>query len=559
MYRHFYALLCFVAMGSPLCGQTLDSVRSALAEKKYDQVITGASGLISSSAAETRAEAAVLLLQAFSAAKDHAQLEAHFKECVDAAAGTPFEAKCYLERAKSAETNTKNLSSASDLYEEILQKFPTDEFVAPAALLQQGGIDIALLRPEKAKRSYSTIIQKFFSSPFADDAYVGLAKVEAAELNPTGISEVIAQMERHFPNSPVLSQALLAQADFANAVSGDKEAAFKAYQKLIKLGPHSMGAVTARVRLADSIFKRDFFQGKLQYEAILAEHPRLSVGVRDWINSQLGIYYWQIGQQDSALTYFDKVKTNSKLNTSAKRTAALHKRAFASPNGIEMFIAVYDKGLRWRESDNSRDLCWQAFAQVRELSKQSAFTHFVEDSSKAPDERAEMWYRMAIVEFELGDHDAVAEYAQKALELGPTGLVKYQAKFVEAYHHGHCGHHEHAINIYREILDDSPKHASLTPAVYMELVKEYQRSRDDLGVLLTCEEFSVLYPYRKENNLFSGEQARLKLKGEELAERFEIARKQMLARIKNKQAPLKLLGASEASSNKIILSMGVEK
>lgn len=396
------------------------------------------------------------------------------------------------------------------------------------------------------KLSVSAATEQLFSDCISNtsgtsrraDCYLCRIKHSAAALDPQAIRQDVEILEKEFPSSNAYLEAIYVEAEFARHTSGDRNHAKFLYEKLLKIAPVSSVALSARIRLADMAWRGDFDGSIRTYESVLQKHPELSDEMQNHVHYQLGLFHWQQNNPEQARSFFEKVQ-NSSTSADELQTISNYLVAFDNPESVQMMRALYERGLRWRESGSRRDLCWKDFTSISTLSKQPFFKQYCEDTAINLESRAQALQMMAIVSFELGEHDGVLEYTNRVLALEPTGITRQQAIYTEAYHHGHCKHWDHALKLYRQVLSET-NDQQLVVKAYLEMAKAYEANKDNLGALLIAEEFLILYPYRAEARHFKVLQNRLLLRGDELRGKFEGARKKLHARINEKSPPVSL-------------------
>lgn len=523
-----------------------DSAKAAFDQGQWVQAAQAFDAEVQNLTSAKRAEAAAFALRSWRNAQRHDQVEGRYEACRQAALLTPFASQCKLERARSLHENAKDYAAASALYDEILAESPSDNFAAAGALLARADLKLKAHKdPDGARTDLNALLSSHSSSPFVDDARLGLLRCAVSVLNPTDAEAERERLAAEFPTSPLLSAADLELADFHNKSTGNTVRALAAYRRLVRNFPGSRGALTARLRLADDVAQRgNFRQAIADYQTIGQEQTHLSANHRRWIACQTGICHWQLDDADQARSAFEsvlQVPAETGADPNPIKTAQLHLTALANPEGLEMIQVYYDRGLRWRASGQCRDLCWRDFYRLLDLSKRPFYEAWCGNQAIPAEERAAMRYRVALAAFELGDHDGVPDLVEKVLDLNPQGITRQMAQYLEAYHHGHCGHYSHAASIYREILDARPDHAYMVPQTYRELISALEASGDSLAAALACEEFRILYPYRDEVTDVEARQRHLvELNQKSVAQNFQVERDKLYARLRPKGPPLLL-------------------
>lgn len=377
MRRMLLGSIVFLGLTGAFAATTIPEVEAALDRQDYAAARAGAESILADTASRERGKAAVLLLRSLNLAGDHAALAESLDRCLEASAGdAESEASCQLEHAKSVEVNLDDKQQALGLYNELIAQYPNATFATPAALYQRGGVELALHQVDNARATYDRVINGYSTSPFVDDSLAGMAKVEAAALNPEGIKHTVSRLEEKFPSSPALQQALLTQGDFANGVSGQVRDAFFAYQKLIKANPNGIGAATARLRLADRAVGGNFDKAITEYETILQDYPNLPKSLREWALCQIGLFHWQMNRPEKAKDFLSKVLESAPANRNVAKSAQTIISAINNPQSIEKILALYDRGLRWRKAKVCVDLCWKDFLEIKELAKQPFFEDY---------------------------------------------------------------------------------------------------------------------------------------------------------------------------------------
>lgn len=487
-----------------------------------------------------RAQAAVYMLRGYRRAQKHALLMANFSAASAATSGTPYVDECLYEKALSLYKNAHKPTDAYIIFGQIAGSHPQSVWAGSGSMFQRGTIQLEKYHDlTNAAATMNAMLQAYPTSPFAAKAYFVLFRCAILSNDPPAVDAAHQQFVAAFPNSEYLPDAELRHGDFEMRVRGSTGNALARYRNVVARWPDTDFARSARLRINE--LAPDGFEAAIaDYTALLAEirnHPKFKFQ-KNLCRLQLGEYCYQLGLNDDATSYLQALLAQNPAAPVATTTRT-YLEAIADPSSTCGIYCLWERAMRWRDQHGHLDKCWSDLGQLRNYADLDRFTSYINDASIYKEDRANALYRVALANFDLGDHAAASEIAQRVLdELQPVRVARYECLYLIAYHHSHCGHFGHASSMYRSLIDENSGYAAIVPTAYFELANNQELNGDHLAAMLTLEEFRTLYPYRAEVQRIVGMENRIAAEGAELQAAFSRARTELLSQIGKRGKPV---------------------
>lgn len=399
-------------------------------------------------------------------------------------------------------------------------------------------------RPAAAVEAHEQFIANNPSSPLVDDSLLALLKCANALEEPLLSKSAFDRFESAYGASELLAEAKVERGDFLAAICNDRIAANRLYYSTKDL-PVSTGTLTAQFRLLKQV-RNGRFSEAINALAELSKKAGKVPQLAEQIQHQVALFQYQVEDHASAAPNFAALTSAS--DSKIRSSAAVHSQAIETTTSVAGFKALHDKGIRWRETGGCRDRCWQAFYLARQIAEEPAVQAHFTDEAVPASERAEWKYNLALINFELGDHDPGAELAQSVLrDMQPTPAIRALASYMLAFHMSHCGHFQHAAQMMRAVIDEFPDDHVVTPLAYDDLARFLELSNDPLGAALACEEFYIIMPYRKESELATRLRNTMLVSHPELKEAFYSGQQALQIRARDRQKQKQTATLSAAS------------
>lgn len=547
-FLSFFLLLTPVRVfADDLANQGGTSAAFAEAKLKFDtfQFLDAANdfkAIANDDSSPDRAQAAVFMLRGYRRAQKHALVMQNFSAAAAAAASTPYAVECTYEQALSLYKNAHKVTDAYIMFGTIADSHPESIWAGSGSIFQRGTIQLEKYHSlSQAAATMHSMLETYPTSPFAAKAYFILLRCAILSNDPTAVDAAHQQFVAACPISEYLPDAELRHGDFEMRVRGSTGNALQRYRNVVSQWPNTDFARSARLRI-NEIAPDGFEAAIADCTALLGEirdHPKFKFQ-KNLCRLLLGQYYYQLGLDDNATSAFQSVLAQNPGPQPAV-TARTYLDAIADPPSTSGLYCLYERAMRWRDRHGYMDKCWDDLAQMRAFAEMEPFNNYISDESVSSEDRSSALYRLALGNFDLGDHDVAAEIAQRVLdELHPTRVARYECLYLIAYHHAHCGHFDHAISLYRSLIDENSGYAAIVPPAYFEMAKKQQLNGQHLAAMLTLEEFRTLYPYRAEVQRAIGEENRISAEGPDLQIAFAQAKSALLAQIGKHARPVLL-------------------
>jgi tetratricopeptide (TPR) repeat protein len=290
-------------------GQTLAQGKALFDSGDYLEAVHIFESVRTSGAETERPEAAAFELRSYSQAGQHDDLLAKYDAALASAEGTPFEAEVEFEKAKSTQINAKDTTSALMQYNSIISRYSENVFAASGALYQRGTVELETLKtPSAADSSFEQVVTQYTSSPFVDDALLGVAKCGTALGQPDKIESARQQLVAMNASQSILQKVQLESGEFQNRYKGDRYAALGEYWKVFNdFTTPTEAAALARIRFADLVPDGNFRRATREYETVLSENPNLRKELRDWCKCQIAIFKFQVEDETGASEAFESL------------------------------------------------------------------------------------------------------------------------------------------------------------------------------------------------------------------------------------------------------------
>ncbi|MGI8908122.1 MAG: hypothetical protein ACR2IE_16735 [Candidatus Sumerlaeaceae bacterium] len=320
----------------------------------------------------------------------------------------------------------------------------------------------------------------------------------------------------------------------------------------------------------------------------------LATAQRDRARFLLALNLYQVGRESDARTGFGELQQSPPADARLASEAARYSTALTDRTSPQAVLCQHERALRWRDTGGHQDLAWKQWHSIRELANGPQFQSYLESSEVPVEDRATARLAVATLYFELSEFAKAVNNAQLAIDLiaprtagtepiqpplsealpvgesrpvtvhfpqlpplqGPQPsmgkLTQYcaistqvhdsriyaspaatSALFLIAHHAWHCGHHCHAVPLFRAFIERAPADSEWLPPAYVELGMALESAQDYLGAALLADEFIILHPDRKEARDLAAQRNRILLdQGDALSLTYKNGRGKLLARLK---------------------------
>lgn len=380
-----------------------------------------------------------------------------------------------------------------------------------------------------AYATFEELLSRYPDSPHASDALVAQARAGTALGQLDLIDNARQRLTQRGAAQEYVQKTQFERAEFFAKAKRDRYRAIEEYEKAYsQFTSSTLTAAVAKIRAADLVPGGNFHAARQSYEAVLGDYPQLGKDLRDWALCQIALCQFQLKDEQGAAHTFKRLLA-AKPRPELRSKANLHLTGISTSASAERVSIVFDRGIRYEETETRIDQSFWAMQEVLSRSKEAFFSGYVNDPLVDKETRAAMLYRVCYAHFACGQGAQALEAAEHILsELQPEGRVRYQCLFMRAFLLGRSQRWAEAAQAWSELIEPDPP-VDFLPRCYLEYARALDLSGDAMGALMALEELVVRFPERAEAERACVVSDEILLRNPQLRKEFGIQRGALLA------------------------------
>ena len=312
--------------------------------------------------------------------------------------------------------NTKALSH----FKKLITQYPSSSYVKKA-MLGEALVYFNSNEDEKAKSNYRQVVEKY---PNTSEAREALAQLKNVAVSQNKVDEYLNYV-KNIPNADVSlagQDSLVYESAELRYTQRNCDDAIKDFENYLQKFPAGVFRVNASYYRADCQFRNKQFENALTGYTFVISQPKSSFTEKSLLHA--GLIHYRMKKYDQALEAFEKLEATAEIKENILAAMAGQMRCQFQLNQFDKTILAADKVIQSSTAD--KDLLNESHllkgkSAMENNDSETAKSELTIVSKRTNSEMtAEARYRLALIEYQLGNYKASEKIIQDLQKLIPS-------------------------------------------------------------------------------------------------------------------------------------------